>query len=65
MEIPTNTEVKRTANTDTYLHSLYKFTNYSIQTIAFTGAGEGVMSQPMFCNTEEDSELNHFLFVVF
>lgn len=55
MDIPTNTEIKRTTNTETYLH-LHKFTNYSIQTLAYTKAGDGVMSQPLFCTTEEDSK---------
>lgn len=52
--MPTNAEVKRTASTDTYLHALFKYTNYSVQVLAFTNAGDGVMSQALYCMTEED-----------
>lgn len=54
--IPTTGEVKRTASTETYIHGLYKFTNYSIKVLAFTGAGDGVMSPAIFCTTEEDGK---------
>lgn len=54
--IPTVGEVKRTSSTDTHLHGLYKYTNYSIKVLAFTGAGDGVLSQPKYCTTEEDGE---------
>ncbi|CAH2050967.1 unnamed protein product, partial [Iphiclides podalirius] len=47
-------EVKRVTTTDTYLHTLHKYTNYSIQVLAFTGAGDGKRSPPVFCMTEED-----------
>lgn len=50
----TSAEIKRTSSTETYLHALHKYTNYSIQALAFTNAGEGVMSNPLFCTTEED-----------
>lgn len=49
-------EVKRTTNLETNLHGLAKYANYSVRVAAFTGAGEGVRSQPMYCVTEEDSE---------
>ncbi|XP_066587504.1 cell adhesion molecule Dscam1 isoform X2 [Prorops nasuta] len=54
MDISTAGEVKRTAGIETYLHTLYKYTNYSIRVLAFTGAGDGVLSPPIFCTTEED-----------
>lgn len=53
-DIPTTGEVKRTSSTETYLHGLYKFTNYSIKALAYTGAGDGVMSDPQICTTEQD-----------
>lgn len=50
-------EIKRVTTTDTYLHTLHKYTNYSIQVLAFTNAGDGKRSPPVFCMTEEDGEL--------
>lgn len=47
-------EIKRVTTTDTYLHTLHKYTNYSIQVLAFTNAGDGKRSPPVFCMTEED-----------
>ncbi|TGZ53114.1 Uncharacterized protein DBV15_05473 [Temnothorax longispinosus] len=54
MDISTVGEVKRTSSMDTYLHTLYKYTNYSIKVLAYTGAGDGALSPPIFCMTEED-----------
>ncbi|XP_015187903.1 PREDICTED: Down syndrome cell adhesion molecule-like protein Dscam2 isoform X4 [Polistes dominula] len=54
MDISTVGEVKRTSSVETYLHTLYKYTNYSIRVLAYTGAGDGVLSQPIYCMTEED-----------
>ncbi|XP_044594739.1 Down syndrome cell adhesion molecule-like protein Dscam2 [Cotesia glomerata] len=54
MEISTVGEVKRTSSEETYLHTLYKYTNYSIRVLAYTGAGDGVLSSPIYCTTEED-----------
>ncbi|XP_044017269.1 Down syndrome cell adhesion molecule-like protein Dscam2 [Aphidius gifuensis] len=54
MEISTVGEVKRTSSEETYLHTLYKFTNYSIRVLAYTGAGDGVLSSAIYCTTEED-----------
>lgn len=36
------------------LSNLKKFTNYSIQVLAFTRVGDGVVSKPLYCQTEED-----------
>ncbi|XP_028160475.1 Down syndrome cell adhesion molecule homolog [Ostrinia furnacalis] len=47
-------EIKRVTTTDTYLHTLRKYTNYSIQLLAYTGAGDGRRSPPVYCTTEED-----------
>ncbi|XP_076279934.1 Down syndrome cell adhesion molecule 3 isoform X5 [Lasioglossum baleicum] len=54
MDISTVGEVKKTSSVETYLHTLYKYTNYSIRVLAYTGAGDGVLSPPIFCVTEED-----------
>ncbi|EFX83213.1 hypothetical protein DAPPUDRAFT_48415, partial [Daphnia pulex] len=37
-----------------FLSGLQKFSNYSIQVLAFTGSGDGVKSAPLTCTTEED-----------
>ncbi|CAG4953674.1 unnamed protein product [Colias eurytheme] len=47
-------EIKRVTTTDTYLHTLHKYTNYSVQVLAFTSAGDGKRSPPVYCMTEED-----------
>ncbi|XP_065172769.1 cell adhesion molecule Dscam1-like, partial [Atheta coriaria] len=54
VDIPASGEIKRTPSTETYLHGLYKYTNYSIKVLAYTGAGDGVLSTPIYCTTEED-----------
>ncbi|KAK6620098.1 hypothetical protein RUM44_006498 [Polyplax serrata] len=36
------------------IHGLDKFTNYSIQVLAYTNAGEGVSSPAVYCLTNED-----------
>lgn len=50
-------EIKRVVNTDTYLHTLRKYTNYSVQVLAFTNAGDGKRSPPVYCMTEEDGNI--------
>ena len=52
-------EVKKTSNRETTLHGLQSFTNYSVRTLAYTVGGEGVLSEPVYCLTEEDG---NFLF---
>lgn len=49
-------EVKRTSSVETYLHGLLKFTNYSIRLLAYTSVGDGVVSDPVFCTTEQDGK---------
>ncbi|XP_030383245.1 Down syndrome cell adhesion molecule-like protein Dscam2 [Scaptodrosophila lebanonensis] len=47
------TETKITSALSTVLHGLHPFTNYSVQVLAFTHAGEGVVSPVVSCMTEE------------
>ncbi|CAH0562134.1 unnamed protein product [Brassicogethes aeneus] len=53
-DLATTGEVKRTSSTETYLHGLHKYTNYSIKALAYTGAGDGVISHPIICTSEQD-----------
>lgn len=39
------------------LKGLEKFTNYSIQVLAYTQAGDGVRSNVLYIQTREDCEL--------
>ena len=45
---------KMTTRLDVVLSRLEKFTNYSIQVLAYTRKGEGVRSEPVFVHTQED-----------
>ncbi|CAH0727689.1 unnamed protein product, partial [Brenthis ino] len=47
-------ELKRVTTTETYLHALHKYSNYSVQVAAYTAAGDGKRSAPVYCMTEED-----------
>lgn len=47
-------EVKRTSSLETYLHALYKATNYSVRVLAYTSSGDGEPSAPIYCLTEDD-----------
>ncbi|KAK8745264.1 hypothetical protein OTU49_000095, partial [Cherax quadricarinatus] len=47
-------EIKRTTNLETNLQGLGRFTNYSVRVLAFTAAGDGVVSQPVLCSTLQD-----------
>ncbi|XP_069687424.1 cell adhesion molecule Dscam1 isoform X3 [Periplaneta americana] len=49
-----SSEVKRTSSVETYLHGLLKFTNYSVRLLAYTSVGDGVVSDPTYCATEQD-----------
>ncbi|PSN46727.1 Down syndrome cell adhesion molecule-like protein Dscam2, partial [Blattella germanica] len=46
-------EIKTTSATTAVLHGLKPFTNYSIQVLASTRAGSGVVSPTTYCTTEE------------
>ena len=43
-----------TANPSLELDGLEKYTNYSIQVLAFTRAGDGVRSEQIYTRTKED-----------
>ena len=51
---------KKTASSDTVLHGLKKYTNYTMQVLATTSGGDGVRSPPIHCQTEQDGILQHF-----
>ncbi|SPP85596.1 blast:Down syndrome cell adhesion molecule-like protein Dscam2 [Drosophila guanche] len=46
-------ETKITSAQSTVLHGLHPYTNYSVQVLAFTRAGEGNLSPAVSCMTEE------------
>lgn len=48
-----NKNYKKTASSDTVLHGLKKYTNYTMQVLATT-TGDGVRSAPIHCQTEQD-----------
>lgn len=48
-------ETKITSALSTVLHGLQPFTNYSVQVLAFTRAGEGISSATVSCTTEESA----------
>lgn len=48
------TETKITTALTVVIHSLEKYTNYSVQVLASTRAGDGIASSPLHCVTEED-----------
>jgi hypothetical protein len=50
-------DTRKTTALTIVLTSLKKYSNYSIQVLAFTRMGDGVLSQPIFCHTEEDGKL--------
>lgn len=52
-----NKNYKKTASSDTVLHGLQKFTNYTMQVLATTSGGDGVRSVPIHCQTEQDGNL--------
>lgn len=54
VDFPAKLEIKRTSNLETYLHTLLKATNYSIRALAYTATGDGMASQPLFCQTDDD-----------
>uniref|UniRef100_A0A182WFX7 Down syndrome cell adhesion molecule n=1 Tax=Anopheles minimus TaxID=112268 RepID=A0A182WFX7_9DIPT len=49
-----NKDYKKTASSDTVLHGLKKYTNYTMQVLATTAGGDGVRSAPIHCQTEQD-----------
>lgn len=61
---------RKTTDLTIVLTGLKKFTNYSIQVLAFTRIGDGVVSKVLYCQTEEDgkftriSEANPNIFAI-
>lgn len=55
-----NKDYKKTASSDTVLHGLKKYTNYTMQVLATTSGGDGARSAPIHCQTEQDGKLNIF-----
>lgn len=53
----TKRHYKKTASSDTVLHGLKKYTNYTMQVLATTAGGDGVRSVPIHCQTEPDGKL--------
>ncbi|XP_072747748.1 dscam family member AbsCAM isoform X2 [Anoplolepis gracilipes] len=47
-------EVRKTSALTTVLTGLRRYTNYTIQVLAFTRIGDGVPSTTIYCQTEED-----------
>ncbi|XP_017096319.2 cell adhesion molecule Dscam2 isoform X2 [Drosophila bipectinata] len=47
-------ESRKTTALTMVLTGLRKYTNYSIQVLAHTRMGDGVLSKPLFCHSEED-----------
>ncbi|XP_046417329.1 Down syndrome cell adhesion molecule-like protein Dscam2 isoform X10 [Neodiprion virginianus] len=47
-------DTKITSSSETILHGLKKYTNYSMHVLAFTSGGDGVKSAPIHCQTEQD-----------
>ncbi|XP_055845688.1 cell adhesion molecule Dscam2 isoform X7 [Episyrphus balteatus] len=48
-------ESRKTTALTTVLTGLRKYTNYSIQVLAHTRMGDGSLSNPLYCHTEEDA----------
>nr|XP_024214192.1 Down syndrome cell adhesion molecule-like protein Dscam2 isoform X41 [Halyomorpha halys] len=45
---------KITQASETIIHGLKKYTNYTMQVLAYTAGGDGVRSAPIHCQTEQD-----------
>lgn len=50
-------ETRKTTALTTVITGLRKFTNYSIQVLAFTRIGDGAITGINYCQTEEDGKL--------
>lgn len=49
-------DTRKTTALTIVLSNLRRFTNYSMQVLAYTRMGDGVLSGQSFCQTEEDGE---------
>ncbi|XP_076265877.1 Down syndrome cell adhesion molecule 1 isoform X10 [Rhynchophorus ferrugineus] len=47
-------DTKITASSETILHGLKKYTNYSMEVLSYTSGGDGVRTTPIACQTEQD-----------
>nr|CAD7427386.1 unnamed protein product [Timema monikensis] len=54
-------DTRKTTALTALLTSLRKFTNYSVQVLAFTRAGDGVVTKPLVCTTEEDGTVPYYV----
>lgn len=54
-------ETRKTTALTTVITGLRKFTNYSLQVLAFTKVGDGVFTIPHYCQTEEDGKYLKYL----
>lgn len=57
-----NMDTRKTTALTTVLTTLKKFSNYSIQVLAYTRMGDGAISHPIFCHTEEDGKCACLMF---
>ncbi|KAK7792151.1 hypothetical protein R5R35_000418 [Gryllus longicercus] len=48
-------QTRKTTAVTEVLADLRRFTNYSVQVLAYTRAGDGVLSPPVVCTTQEDA----------
>lgn len=53
---PEDVDPKKTQSLTLVLNKLRKYTNYTIQVLAYTMIGDGVLSRPTYCRTEEDGK---------
>lgn len=53
-------ETRKTTALTTVITGLRKFTNYSLQVLAFTKVGDGVHTATIYCQTDEDGNFRAF-----
>lgn len=57
-------EVKRVAGVETLLLALKPHTNYTVQALAYTAAGDGVPAPPIHCTTQQDGMLYNYSCII-
>lgn len=57
-------ETRKTTALTTVITGLRKFTNYSLQVLAFTKVGDGIHTPPIYCQTDEDGD-DYFFICIF
>lgn len=50
-----------TPSSETILHGLKKYTNYSMEVLAYTSGGDGVRSSIIHCQTDQDGNVLAFV----